>query len=103
HQAYTGAEFEFLGDGGRRAERDERIVRMPVLFWQFASAGEGRLARRGYVSVLGEEHRFEAAFLSRERKFDRLDCVVSRKHRDSEFGHGDSSWIRRQRVVVRAL
>src|ERR1035437_8000817 len=87
HQAYSRAEFEFFGYGGRRAERDERIVRMPVLFWQFGAAGEGRLARRGYVSVLGKEHRLEAAFFSRERKLDRLDCVVSREHRDSEFGH----------------
>src|SRR5208282_6208127 len=102
HQAYSRAEFEFPGYGGRRAKRDERIVRVPVLFWQFGSAGEGRLARRGYVSVLGEEHRLEAAFFGRACKFDRLDCVVSREHRDSEFGHGDSSSTRRQRVVVRA-
>src|ERR1019366_6613498 len=79
--------LSFLVTAGAAPRAAEGTGGWPYSFFHFGAPGEGRLARRGYVSVLGKEHRLEAAFFSRERKLDRLDCVVSREHRDSEFGH----------------
>ena len=83
HEADAGREQQALGGGGRRRERDERVVRVAVLRRQLAAARVGRGAVHRDVRVLGEEQRLEAALLHHPRERPRLDGVVGWEHRDS--------------------
>src|SRR2546427_12331862 len=62
-EADAGAELETLGRPRRRHERDERVVRRPVVPRQLAPAGPGAPPARGNVSMLREPHGFEATLL----------------------------------------
>src|SRR5208282_4386687 len=87
NEAYARAQLQLLGNRRNGAERDEWIMRMPVLLRQISTAREGRLSRSGNMGVLGKPQRLEVTLLGLEPEFDRLNRVVSRKHRNCKLGH----------------
>src|SRR5262249_45469627 len=71
---------------GRRGERDEEVVAVPVLGRQMVAAAPRALAARRDVGVLGEEQRLVAAILEPAGEPAGREPVVGREVADAE-GH----------------
>ena len=65
YQGYPGAEQQAFGCCGSGGEGDEGVQSPVVPSRQFSTARPGGLTAEGYVGVLGDEQRVEAALLDR--------------------------------------
>src|SRR5207249_2548322 len=83
-QADPRADLERGGHGGRCRQRDEQVVRAPVLLRQGRAAGPRASPRDRDVGVLREPERLEAAGLDRARQVVDPHRVVGGEHDDAE-------------------
>ena len=83
---------EALGRGGHGRERDEGVVRVPVVPRQLPAAAvrPAGLPRRRDVRVLRDEERLEAELLERPPELDGMDRVRGREDEDADV-HGGRS------------
>jgi hypothetical protein len=86
YQADSSAEFEPLGDGGCRAQRDERIHHIKILFGQRRLTKRmGEPASHRHVRVFRHPQRVKAALLRRHRQIGRRHRIFGEKDRRSDF------------------
>src|SRR5438094_4462336 len=78
------ADLERGGHGGRRRQRDEQVVRVPVLLRQRRPARPRAPPRDRDVGVLREPERFEAAGLDRARQVVDAHRIVGGEHDDAQ-------------------
>src|SRR5262249_34125673 len=72
----SSPEFEFSSRGRGRSQSYERVVSMPVLFWQIGVSRPRRATRCGNMSVLRQPERFETSALALTCKLVGPDGVV---------------------------